>query len=110
MSRPKRFVLVIDPTPREIRDPEDLHEQLRYSRGGVVLMEVKNGVGWVPFVGLNLSLIAEARKAEATDSTFGLGVGPSDRRGLGRIVPRTPQSRNGGHWRTAHGKRSANGQ
>ena len=78
--------LVIDPSPGRERTPEELHEQLRFSESGVVHVNLTDGVARLPFVGLDLPLIAEAREAEPTQSTFGHGRSPRSSSGDEELI------------------------
>ena len=72
----RKVRLVIDPTPGVNRRPSDLHDQLRFSERGVMIVQAKDGVVNVPYMGLDLPLLGEGMDAEPTESTFGIGSGP----------------------------------
>ena len=68
--------VLIDPRPWEERDVPALVNAARFSPRGIVTVETRDGIGEIPMVGLGLKLLAEAREAEPTGSTLGLGPGP----------------------------------
>jgi len=68
--------LALDPQPGAAREVPELAELTRYSLGGILEVPLDEGRAVVPFVGLGLELVAQSRKADHMDSTFGFARGP----------------------------------
>ena len=68
--------VLIDPAPDRPREVSELVDEARFGAAGLVTVALEDGVGRLPRIDLGLELLAQAREAEPTDSTFGLGPGP----------------------------------
>jgi RNA polymerase sigma-70 factor (ECF subfamily) len=72
----EKLRLIVDPEPGRTRDVPELADISKSHPLGMMELDLTDGTATIPFVGLGLDLLAEAKNAEATHSTFGFTRGP----------------------------------